>query len=68
MTTNVNDNSHLDDLEHLNFQQLQKVLPASAMSYWRWERKGILTPIRIGKRRFWRCADIKRLLKEGANV
>ena len=67
MTTDVENFSHLSDLQHLNFQQMQKVLPASAMTYWRWERKGILKPIRIGGRRYWRRSDIQRLMFEGVN-
>lgn len=67
MATNDHELDETDELELLTAQQVLKVIPASLMTLWRWEQKGILVPIRIGKRRYYGRVKIKRLASRGTN-
>ena len=60
-----------DSYRLINSAQLRKILPASQMSIWRWERQGILPKhFNIGGRKYWRLKKILEVieLRSGLNA
>ena len=60
MTTpfKISDTSSLDRL--LNTRDLQKIIPVSQMTLWRWTRQKIFPkPISINNRNYWRWSDVQ---------
>lgn len=49
----------------INRQELRRRIPLSETTVWRWERQGILKPVRIAGRPFYREADIAELVANG---
>ena len=50
---------NLDSHRLINSAQLRKILPASQMSIWRWERQGILPKhVVIGGRNYWHLSRV----------
>lgn len=49
----------------INKQQLRSRIPVSETTIWRWERDGILKPVHIAGRPFYRKADIDELVANG---
>ena len=62
--------SHLPELEVQHglatCSEAQAFLSLSRASLWRLERKGILTPVRIGRTVRWRWSDLHALASGGA--
>jgi predicted DNA-binding transcriptional regulator AlpA len=50
----------------INRRQLRELLPVSAMTIWRWEKKGRLPQhITIGRTSFWKLADVLAAIRGG---
>lgn len=48
------------------FKEVQSLIPASDATFWRWEKAGLVTFVRIGKARFMRGCELSKLIREGA--
>ncbi len=58
-STKSNFDEDLDCHRLINSAQLRKILPASQMSIWRWERQGILPKhVVIGGRNYWHLSRV----------
>lgn len=56
-------NDELDEYRLITRKELQRLMPVSGMTLWRMERNGILPKhILIGRKAFWRHADILEFL------
>ncbi len=51
--------------ELLTREQVSKILRVNLSTLYRWESKGVLIPVRIGKKVRYRNSDIKRAIKKG---
>lgn len=49
----------------INRQELRRRIPLSETTVWRWEQEGILKPVRIAGRPFYRETDIAELVANG---
>jgi hypothetical protein len=46
----------------LSSTEVEQIFARSARTLHRWERRGHLTPVRVGQAKFYRAADIRRLV------
>jgi MerR HTH family regulatory protein len=46
----------------LSSTDVEQIFARSARTLHRWERRGHLTPVRVGRAKFYRAADIRRLV------
>lgn len=56
-TDAVNEDSFLSP------DEVAKMFKVSKVTLWRWATKGILTPIKIGKKVYYRMTDLEKLIK-----
>lgn len=45
--------------------QVAKILDVDKSTLWRWAKRGVLTPIKIGGKNRYRMSDVKQILGEG---
>jgi len=50
--------------EYLTRKEVMRLLKISESTSFRWQKKGILKPIKIGKKVLFKRADIEKLLNE----
>lgn len=47
--------------------QVAKILDVDKSTLWRWAKRGVLTPMKVGGKNRYRMSDVKRILGEGKN-
>ncbi|KAF2955839.1 helix-turn-helix domain-containing protein [Marinitoga sp. 38H-ov] len=57
----------IDD-ELLTRNEVMELFKISAPTIYRWGKKGILKPIKIGKKVFYKKSDIEKLLNESYKI
>lgn len=58
------DTPSTEDVQLIERRQLREIIPASNMTYWRWEKKGLLPkPVCIGGKRYWHRHEILKMAR-----
>jgi len=50
--------------EYLTPQKVADMFGVSLVTIWDWDRKGILSPHRLGKRKYYKKSEIEKVLNE----
>lgn len=48
-------------------EQVAKILDVDISTLWRWGKRGVLTPIKVGGKNRYRMSDVKQILGENKN-
>lgn len=52
--------------ENIPIEDAMRLLKVSYQTIWRWQKFGVITPIKIGRKRFFKKSEIDRILESGA--
>lgn len=48
-------------------EQVSKILDVDKSTLWRWAKRGVLTPIKVGGKNRYKMSDVKQILGENKN-